>query len=186
MTTAAAHSYYDPQEAALKYAARQMDVDGIRVQLIEGQFAIRSVTASHERIVTLIRRRLYRKLTNPGLLDGSPNIDLPGTGNWYIPDVAVFPEALADEDSPSLTPNELVLVVEVTSSSNAGTDRVLKRRHYGRHGAPLYLLVDREERTWTLFSQPTSDGYASHTSGAFGESIALPEPLAVTLSTEGF
>lgn len=186
MATAYAHSYYDPQEAALKYAARRMDADGIRVQLIEGHFAIMSPSVGHERIVALIRRGLYRRLTALGLLDGSPNIDLPGTGNWYIPDVAVFPEALAEEDSPSLTPDQLLLVVEVTSSSNAGTDRVLKRHHYGRHGAPLYLLVDREDRIWTLFSQPTSDGYGSHLSGSFGEPIPLPEPLTVALSTDGF
>lgn len=171
---------------ALKYAARQMEADGIRVQLIEGHFAIRSASVGHERIVSLIRRRLYGRLSELGLLDGSPNVDLPGTGNWYIPDLAVFPEALADEDSPSLTPDELVLVMEVTSSSNAGTDRVLKRRHYGRHGAPLYLLVDRENRTWTLFSQPSSDGYGVHLGGAFGESVPLPDPLAVALSTDGF
>ncbi|MGH3645829.1 MAG: Uma2 family endonuclease [Micromonosporaceae bacterium] len=186
MTIAYAHSYYDPQEAALKYAARRMDADGIRVQLIEGHFDIMSPSVGHERVVALIRRRLYRRLIDLGLMDGSPNVDLPGSGNWYIPDIAVFSEKLAEEDSPSLTPDQLLLVVEVTSSSNAGTDRVLKRHHYGKHSAPLYLLVDREDRTWTLFSEPASDGYAAQHSGGFGEAVPLPEPFSTDLDTDGF
>lgn len=116
---------------------------------------------------------------------GSGNLDLPGTENWYLPDIAIIPQAIA-KGAKSLTVDEALLVVEVASDSNAADDRVKKRRRYGQFGVPLYLLVDRMDSTWTLFCEPVAEGYAaSDGPHPFGEPVRLPEPLGIELDTSG-
>lgn len=102
----------------------------------------------------MIRRQIDPVVQKMGCLSGSGNLDLPGSGNWYVPDLAVVPEGLADADA--LVPHQTLLVVEVTSESNGDTDRIVKRRRYAEYGAPLYLLVDRQERSCTLYAEPGS------------------------------
>ncbi|MEU9118144.1 Uma2 family endonuclease [Streptomyces sp. NPDC048483] len=54
---------------------------------------------------------------------------------------------------------------EVTSESNADTDRVVKRKWYAECGARPYLLVDRQERFVTLYSEPGQLGSRSRARG---------------------
>ncbi|MFD5468185.1 Uma2 family endonuclease [Kitasatospora sp. NPDC127059] len=77
----------------------------------------------------------------------------------YLPDMAVLPEELLEAEG-ALSPDRTLLVVEVTSPSNADADRTVKRRRYAQFGAPPCLLVDRVERTCTRFSQPGEPGCA--------------------------
>jgi Uma2 family endonuclease len=92
---------------------------------------------------------------------------------------------LADQDA--LLPNQTLLIVEVTSESNGDTDRTVKRRRYAEFGAPLYLLVDRQERTCTLYAGPGELGY-TRVDGPhpFGTPVELPEPFDLELDTSGF
>ncbi len=106
----------------------------------------------------LVRRQIEKRVDELGCVEGSGNLDLPGSSNWYIPDIAVVPEELAKGGS-ALLPDQTLLIVEVTSESNAETDRGVKRRRYTEYGAPLYLLVDRVDRCVTLFSEPGELGY---------------------------
>ena len=62
-----------------------------------------------------------------------------------------------------------------------------KRRRYGQYGAPLYLLVDRIDRTWTLFSEPSSEGFEEQDGPhPFGQPVRLPDPFNISLDTAGF
>jgi Uma2 family endonuclease len=113
-------------------------------------------------------------------------LDLPGTSNWYVPDVAVVPADLA-KGAGALLPDQTVLIVEVTSDSNGDTDRTVKRRRYAEFGAPLYLLVDRQERTCTLYASPGKLGYTKVDGPhPFGTPVQLPEPFDLELDTSGF
>lgn len=141
---------------------------------------------AHETAVDLIREQIGDRMRELGLRAGSGNLDLPGTENHYVPDLAVVPAEPAKTEG-ALLPDQTVLVVEVTSPSNGDTDRTAKRRRYSQFGAPVYLLVDRQERTCTLFSRPGRLGYTL-TEGphAFGTPLRLPSPLNVELDTAGF
>ncbi|WP_324605823.1 Uma2 family endonuclease [Streptomyces sp. NRRL B-24484] len=122
----------------------------------------------------------------PGLRAGSGSLDLPGTENFCIPDLAVVPAALAKTEG-ALLPDRTVLVVEVTSPSNGDTDRTAERRRHAQYGAPLHLLVDRQERVCTLFAQPGRLGYALVTGPhPFGVPVRLPEPFGLDLDTAEF
>ncbi|MYV70009.1 Uma2 family endonuclease, partial [Streptomyces sp. SID2131] len=64
------------------------------------------------------------------------------------------------------------------------TDRIVKRKRYAEYNAPLYLVIDRQEQSVTLFSEPGKLGY-TRVDGPhpFGATITLPEPFALDLDT---
>ncbi|MDX3354010.1 Uma2 family endonuclease [Streptomyces sp. ME01-24h] len=174
----------DDPETALTYAIRHHAGD--RVQIVEGVIQhVVPPTWGHEKAAAMIRRQLDPVLQRMGCLSGSGNLDLPGSGNWYVPDLAVVPEELAEADA--LVPHQTLLVVEVTSESDGDTDRTLKRRRYAEYGAPLYLLVNRRERNCTLYAEPGELGYRSVDGPhPFGTPLRLPEPFALDLDTAEF
>ncbi|MBB5119114.1 hypothetical protein AF335_15590 [Streptomyces eurocidicus] len=173
----------DDPETALKYAIQH--IKGDRVQIVEGVIEPMSPTWGHEKAVTKVRRQIEPTADKLGCVIGSGNVDLPGTPNWYVPDLAVVPDQF--ENAEAVTPDQTLLVMEVTSDSNGDTDRIVKRRRYAEYGAPLYFLVDRQERSCTLFSKPGELGYTnSDGPHPFGTPIHLPDPFGLDLDTSEF
>ncbi|MFG2618818.1 Uma2 family endonuclease [Streptomyces sp. NPDC048507] len=180
-----AYEYADEGDAqrALKYAIQHHSGD--RTEIVEG--VIDSVTPNwdHENAAEEIRDQIKPRVRALGCVTGSGNLDLPGSANWYVPDLAVAPKELA-KGGGSLVPDQTLLIVEITSESNAETDRVVKRKRYAEYGAPLYLLVDRVDKAVTLFSGPGRLGYATVDGPhAFGTPVRLPEPFGIELDTSG-
>ncbi|MGW3565441.1 Uma2 family endonuclease [Streptomyces sp. NPDC000941] len=174
----------DDPETALKYAIQH--VRGDRVQIVEGVIDPLSPSWDHENAADLIREQIGPTLRRLDCRAGSGDLDLPGSNNWYVPDLAVVPRDLV-KGAGALLPNQTLLVVEVTSDSNGDTDRIVKRRRYAEYSAPLYLLVDRQERTCTLYSEPGDLGYTEvHGPHPFGTPIHLPEPFGLELDTSEF
>ncbi|MEU7435657.1 Uma2 family endonuclease [Streptomyces sioyaensis] len=172
----------DP-ERALKYALQH--IRGDRAQIIEGVIEPVSPTWDHEATAETIRDQIRARARELDCVTGSGNLDLPGSSNWYVPDIAVVPAAAA-KGAGALLPADTLLVVEVTSESNAETDRVVKRRRYAEYGAPLYLLVDRQERSVTLYSEPGQLGYTrADGPHPYGVTVRLPEPFGLDLDTSG-
>ncbi|MFD9215618.1 Uma2 family endonuclease [Streptomyces sp. NPDC059544] len=171
----------DP-ERALKYAVQH--IRGDRAQIIEGIIEQVSPAWDHEAATEAIRDQIKPRARELGCMTGSGNLDLPGSPNWYVPDLAVVPLDAA-KGGGALLPDQTLLVVEVTSESNAETDRVVKRRRYAEYGAPLYLLVDRMERSVTLCAEPGRLGY-TRVDGPhpFGTPLHLPAPFDLDLRTE--
>ncbi len=77
------------------------------------------------------------------------------------------------------------MVVEVTYLY-PWIDRETKPRCYARAEIPLYLLVDRDTASVTLFSDPGKDGYSQSRAVPYGKPLALPEPFAFELDTTDF
>lgn len=103
---------------------------------------------------------------------------------FFVPDLAVA--------HPGSTNNRefrenLALVAEVTSPASPQTvrnDRGLKSKQYAKAGIGLYLLVDQELGTWTLFALDGEWlGYQVHGSGRYGQPVKLPEPFGFTIPT---
>ena len=176
----------DDTETALKYALTHLHDKGVRAELIEGEIEIMAPTWDHEQVVDILRDGLVTRAAELKCVKGSGDLDLPGSPNWYQPDIAIIPKEAA-RGARALPVTEALLVVEVTSESNAATDRVVKRRRYGQYQVPLYLLVDRVDRTWTLFSEPDQEGYGTQDGPyPFGTSISLPDPFNISLDTAEF
>jgi Uma2 family endonuclease len=172
----------DP-ERALKYAVQH--IKGDRAQIVEGVIEPVSRTWDHEAAAEVIRDQVRRRARELGCVTGSGNLDLPGSSNWYVPDIAVV-RAEEPKGAGALLPDQTLLIVEVTSESNAETDRVVKRKRYAEYGAPLFLLVDRQEQSITLYSEPGRLGYTrADGPHPYGTIIRLPAPFELDLDTRG-
>ncbi|MFD4659722.1 Uma2 family endonuclease [Kitasatospora sp. NPDC058444] len=163
-----------------------MEFETVETEIIEGVAVPVAHSWAHQNTMDLLRQQLAPALRPNGLCAGSGDLALPGTTDRYLPDLAVVPAELARGEG-ALPPDRTLLVVEATEPSSADTDRTVKRRRYARFGAPLYLLVDRQERACTLFSQPGALGY-TRVEGPhpFGVPVRLPEPFELDLDTGEF
>ncbi|MFD3805150.1 Uma2 family endonuclease [Streptomyces sp. NPDC058619] len=181
----AAHDYsegIDP-ERALKYVIQHFLGD--RTEIVEGVISHVTPSWDHENAAEEIRDQIRPRVKELDCVTGSGNLDLPDSPNWYVPDLAVAPKELA-KGGGALVPDQTLLIVEITSQSNAETDRVVKRKRYAEYGAPLYLLVDRTDKTVTLFAGPGRLGYTKVDGPhPFGTAVRLPEPFGIELDTSG-
>ncbi|MFI2236923.1 Uma2 family endonuclease [Streptomyces chrestomyceticus] len=168
-------------EHALKSAARH--THGGRSQLIEGVIEPLSLSWAHETVTDRLRHQLGTRAADLHCIIGSGDLDLPGSPNWYVPDLAVVPAAVA-KGAGALRSDQTLLIVEVTSEADADTDRIVKRRRYAEYGAPLYLLVDRQQRALTLFAEPDRLGYTRITGPLpYGTPLRVPYPFGTDLDT---
>ncbi|MEV7115737.1 Uma2 family endonuclease [Streptomyces anulatus] len=83
-------------------------------------------------------------------------------------------------------PTGVLMTVEVTSrdADTNRRDRVEKPDGYAAAGIPVYLLVDREACSVTVFTEPEKGTYRSATTRPFGAVVELPGPVGFTLDTE--
>jgi Putative restriction endonuclease len=118
----------------------------------------------------------------------------------YIPDLIVLDLETSDQARDTharhLLSEQVGMVVEVTSESNAADDRQPSLRRstgtkwngYAQVKVPYYLLVDRAPRTaqTVLYSDPdpASGAYLHFESWKFGETIRLPAPLGFEITTD--
>ena len=79
----------------------------------------------------------------------------------------------------------VLMVAEVTPGDADGDHRIRadKRAAYAAAGVPVYLVVDRGERSLTVHSEPEEDTYRSSVTRPLGAVIHLPSPVAVSLRT---
>lgn len=97
-----------------------------------------------------------------------------GRVNEPLPDVALTRESYeAYDETP--TPNDLLLVAEVSDSS-LRFDLTTKARLYARAGVGEYWVLDIEKNSVIVHREPTSTGYESVTEWETGEALS---PLAL-------
>ncbi|WP_407639474.1 Uma2 family endonuclease [Kitasatospora azatica] len=81
--------------------------------------------------------------------------------------------------------DDVLMVAEVTSfdADTDRRDRIEKPAAYAETGIPVYLLVDREIYSVTVYSEPAGGRYRSVVTLAYGHTVELPG-LGITLETE--
>jgi Uma2 family endonuclease len=166
--------------------------EGFRAELIEGEIVVTPPPdGDHEDHINLIVKQVIRQSRTDMDVSGNKGLKLKSGGacpkNHAIPDATFAPTHLhlfrgADAWMPC---EGVAMVVEVTSTKPEA-DREAKRRCYARGGIPLYLLIDRDASSLTLFSDPEKDDYRQLCTLPFGKSLALPEPFAFDLDTTDF
>ncbi|WDV52582.1 Uma2 family endonuclease [Streptomyces coeruleorubidus] len=83
--------------------------------------------------------------------------------------------------------NGILMAVEITSHDRDTNqrDRVDKPVvGYAAVDIPVYLLIDRDNNTVVVYSEPKDGRYQRTTSHPWGTRVDLPEPLGFTLDTE--
>lgn len=178
--------------------------DGTRVEVVGGEIVVSpGPSVDHNVIVEDVHEAFTAaRLTRNGYpwrCMQATDLDLVELEDGYIPDLAVVDAkmlaAASKAKAADLVPDEVGLVVEVTSPSNASSDRqpTLRRSEstkwngYAQVGIPYYLLIDRDPRRAQviLYSQPDRDSaaYEHLRTWEFGETVRLPEPFDVEIPT---
>lgn len=190
--TAMAHEPLTQAEVLLEGFLALDTPEGFRAELIEGEIVVTPPPdGDHEDYIGLIVDQVARRARTRMQFSGNKGLKLRSGGgcpkNHAIPDGTFAPLDLrlfrgAD---PWMPCEGVALVVEVTSTKPQA-DREAKRRCYARGGIPLYLLIDRDDSSVTLFSDPERDDYRQHLTIPYGKPLALPEPFAFDLETGDF
>ncbi|MFF7853930.1 Uma2 family endonuclease [Streptomyces sp. NPDC007904] len=185
---------YDPisGKLLLDWFAVLETPEGFRAELVEGELLLTPLPdGSHEHCLSLIVDQVHTRSRTRTDFSGNKGLKLGRADacpqDHVIPDGTLAPTELrlyrgAD---PWMPCEGVALVVEVTGT-RPRTDRETKPRCYARGGVPLYLLVDREASSVTLFSDPERDEYRERCTRPFGRPITLPEPFAFDLDTGDF
>ncbi|MBE4738182.1 Uma2 family endonuclease [Streptomyces sp. ND05-3B] len=84
------------------------------------------------------------------------------------------------------SPDGALMAVEITSHDRDTDrrDRVDKPLGYAAAGIPIYLLIDRDHNTVTVFSEPKDGRYRQTETHAWGVTVEIPAPVSITLDTE--
>lgn len=152
-----------------------------RVELIDGEIVVTPpALGAHEWDVSRLMMQFVRNCTGIGVMAGLGLITPRGN---VIPDLTICNEDAYGEDEEWFTPEEALLVLEVSSKSTRHRDIDAKLHGYAGAGIPLYLTVDRKAETVTLYSEPKGDIYTVTHTVPFGHELALPEPFSFGLDT---
>lgn len=159
--------------------------DGHRVEISEGALRMYGLPAGrHGKIVAKLIRLLNAAVSEDVGVFPLAGVLIPALEKLYIPDLAVAALDALDEES-LLDPTDVVLVVEVTSPSNARVDREEKLAAYARVGVRACLLVDRvgKNSAVALYTDPIDGEYQHVVRVPFGDTIHLSAPFDVDLDT---
>lgn len=190
--TAMAHEPLTQAEVLLEGFLALDTPEGFRAELIEGEIVVTPPPdGDHEDYIGLIVDQVARRARTRMQFSGNKGLKLRSGGgcpkNHAIPDGTFAPlELRLFRGAESwMAPEGVALVVEVTSTKPQA-DREAKRRCYARGGIPLYLLIDRDDSSVTLFSDPENDDYRQLLTIPYGKPLPLPEPFAFDLETADF
>ncbi|TGB06671.1 Uma2 family endonuclease [Streptomyces sp. MZ04] len=179
----------------LLQAWRELDVpEGWHAEIDEGQIVLVPPPHPHHHgIAAAVQRRLYKNLPEELEIYQTLGIHIAPLDKLYVPDLVVMPSAVIEAVDPDVNEPvdaaEALLVVEITSKSNAKDDRTKKLWAYAHAPVESYLLVDRFDEhgpTATLFTGPQNGAYKHAERVPFGETISLGAPLHTSLHTDAF
>lgn len=163
---------------------------GWRAEILKGTVVVTPPPVNiHNSIADLLQEQLVLAKKPDWGVHQTQAIEVEPTGDLYIPDLLVYPREELPADGYTAPAGHALLVVEITSPSNADHDRKRKLWGYAHGRVPLYLLVDRidpEGPHVTLYSLPENGIYQSSTRVPFGEPLTLPEPFNLKIDTGRF
>ncbi|MFI8965078.1 Uma2 family endonuclease [Streptomyces sp. NPDC053493] len=166
--------------------------EGFRAELIEGEIVVTPPPdGDHEDYIGLIVGQVLRRSRVAMQFSGNKGLTLKEVSgaprDHVIPDgtFAAEKRRLFRGADPWMPCEGVAMVLDVTST-RANADRDVKRRCYARGAIPLYLLVDRDDSTVSLFTDPENGDYREQHRVPFGKTLSLPEPFGFDLETADF
>ncbi|MFE5816284.1 Uma2 family endonuclease [Streptomyces sp. NPDC056479] len=176
----------DMFERITEFAEREDET--VRFEFIDGRIGLKKVTNGNHGAITmwLIRQCMRAR----------PELDLNPLQGLKVeayrqgrarPDGVLAPVDHFVGQGDWADPQGVLMAVEITSydSDTHNRDRVEKPRAYAEAGIPVYLLIDRDELSVLVHSDPDLEGvYRDIHVVRLGGKVALPDPVGIELDTE--
>jgi Uma2 family endonuclease len=149
-----------------------------RLELIEGEIVVApSPAPMHQLVVHRLAVLLDRAIVEAdlGLVLESPLDVYLEDFNVFQPDLIVLLHDRIELFGVAKVESAPSLAVEIVSPSTGRRDRVAKRDIYARFAVPEYWLIDHEQGTVTVFSDPRDGRYlAETTTNDIAVSVTIP------------
>ncbi|WP_324607793.1 Uma2 family endonuclease [Streptomyces sp. NRRL F-5123] len=174
-------------ESLASDAARRSE--GLRLELIGGRMGVKAVPDVIHTAMTmwLVRQCMQQKPQWDLHVGQGLKVESYRRGR-AIPDGVLAPVGHLVETSTGewAETDGVLMTVEITSFDRDTTqrDRVDKPRAYAESGIPVYLLIDRDTREVTVFSEPEHGSYQQRVTVSFGKEVGLPAPVGIQLDTQ--
>lgn len=180
----------DPR-AQLQTFWEELDIPhGWHAEILEGTVVVTPPPANaHNTVADLLHEQFVLAKHEDWGVHQTQAIELTSTGDVYIPDLMIYPRSKIPNSGLHVPAEHALLVVEITSPSNADHDRKRKLWGYAHGPVPLYLFVDRHAKDGphvTLYSKPEQGAYQHMVRAPFGDTITLPEPFDLKIDTARF
>ena len=159
----------------------------VRLEFINGKVRVKAVTdGNHDQIVAWLQRLCMQHRPELWLYgDRGMKIETYRKGRAR-PDGVLAPFGFAKGHGDWSETEGVLMAVEVTShdSDTHQRDRVEKPDGYAAAGIPVYLLIDRDDRSVVVFNQPEDGRYRHQEKLPFGAAVKFPDPVNIALDTE--
>lgn len=166
-------------------AARQSE--GLRLELIGGRMGVKAVPDGLHTAMTmwLVRQCMQQKPQWDLHVGQGLKVESYRKGR-AIPDGTLAPFGHFVRAGEWAETDGVLMTVEITSFDGDTTqrDRIDKPRAYAGSGIPVYLLIDRDTREVTVFSEPEGGTYRQRVTVSFGKQVGLPAPVGIQLDTQ--
>lgn len=162
--------------------------DGYRAEIIRGSIVVSPWSQGYFLpVMRSIRAQVEPHAPDGHIADSAPYLfTFPASERGYGPDLYVADAAAFRTTSRYIPGDALSLVAELTSIATRANDLSDKAEVYGKSGVPVYLLLDMQNETTTVFWTPSPRGYVSHLTVPFGEKVHIPAPFDCELDTAEF
>ncbi|WP_409471249.1 Uma2 family endonuclease [Streptomyces sp. HC307] len=162
--------------------------EGVKLELIDGKLEVKPLPDQRHRAIVMWLLRLFVQHRPELALYPEQGLRIGAYRKGHAcADGALAPlDHFVAQDGDWADPDGVLMVVEVTSHDRDTDrrDRIDKVRGYAEAGIPIYLLIDRDNDTLTVYSDPENGVYRQKPLYSYGAVVELPSPVNLTLETE--
>ncbi|MGW2558382.1 Uma2 family endonuclease [Streptomyces sp. NPDC001514] len=159
----------------------------VSLELIDGKLKVKPVPdGDHGEMILWLLRQCIQQRPELNLYPEQGLLVPTYRAGRAKPDGALAPVDYFAGHGEWADPAGVLMAVEVLSydSDTDRRDRREKRTGYAAAEIPVYLLIDRDDHTLTVFSQPENGTYQQHPTYKYGDTVTLPTPVDIILNTE--
>ena len=158
----------------------------VTLEFIAGKIGVKPVPdGDHGEIIVWLMKRCMEHRPELSLYP-EQNLKVERYRNGRArPDGLLAPEDTFAGKGEWPEPEGVLMAVEVTSHDSDANqrDRVEKPEGYADAGIPVFLLIDRDDSSLTVHSDPEDGKYRSKVTRPYGATIEIPDPVGITLET---
>jgi Uma2 family endonuclease len=162
--------------------------EGVKLELVNGKLEVKPMPdGKHRSIFMWLLRQCMQHRPDLDLVpESGMKTEAYRKGRARTDGTLVPVDHFKDDDAEWSDPGGCLMAVEITSRDRDTNrrDRIEKPIAYAEADIPVYLLIDRDDNTITVFSEPKDGRYHKAPSYPWGATIELPSPVDITLDTE--